>query len=197
MDPKLRLEIVHEVPGRLRARCPDLATHPALEAEFERLGAALPGADGVSVHPRTCSVVFRYSLEDTSPATFRAALSARANLVRGVPDAARPAAFDGGKPLRPLGAEMIRATRRGWRQADRWVSESTEGRLDLRSSVPWVMLFLALRQIALHSHLPALPWYTALYYSLQALLRYPPEEDQPSPPAEVSVHGADSTGGSG
>ncbi len=182
MDPRPRLEILHEVPGRLRARCPDLAREPARVAELERLGSVLPGADGVSVRPRTNSVVFSYSLEDTTPVAFREALSAHAHLLRTTPDTEAPSGSttDRMKRHRPVGAELILATRRGWNQADRWVCETTEGRLDLRSSVPWLMFFLAVRQIALNSHLPALPWYTALYYSLQAIMRYPGEEQADS-----------------
>ena len=77
--------------------------------------------------------------------------------------------------IRPLGARLIRAVRHGWRRADHWVLRESRGNLDLTSTMPWVLVFLSLRQIFTHPRLPGLPWYNAFYYGLQAILRYPEE----------------------
>src|SRR5262245_54437322 len=92
-DP-LRLEVAHDVPGRLPARCAGLRKRPRLVARLEETGRQLPGIERVSVRPATGSVVFEYSLEDVDPARFRAALRAKAELVEGAP---------GGRPASPRG----------------------------------------------------------------------------------------------
>src|SRR5438093_1388424 len=63
----LRLELAHEVPGRLRARCADLREQPELAPALEALARELPGFESVAVRPLTGSVVFQYSLEETTP----------------------------------------------------------------------------------------------------------------------------------
>lgn len=174
MPDPLRLEVAHEVPGRLRARCPGLRERPELAARLEEAGRELPGIERVSVRPATGSVVFEYSLEDVDPARFHAALAAKAELVagaRGRPPAAGRKRVH--RAPRPLGARLIRAVRHGWRRADHWVLRESRGNLDLTSTMPWVLVFLSLRQIFTHPRLPGLPWYNAFYYGLQAILRYP------------------------
>jgi hypothetical protein len=163
-----RLEVAHEVPGRLRARCAELRERPELNAALEALARELPGFESVAVRPLTASVVIRYSLEDATPRAFRAALARRAQLAETPP--APPAAA----PAEPLGGQLIEATRRWWAEADTAVRHSSGGWLDLKSCVPWLLIFLAMRQIARGGNLPALPWYTALYYALQTIMRYPP-----------------------
>jgi hypothetical protein len=152
-----------------------------MAAAVEAIAGDLPGMDRVDVRPATQSVVFRYSLEDTDPAAFRAALEARAAVSDGR-DAPLPVPVSS----RPLGEQLIHQVRRWWLEADRQVLQATGGAVDLRSSVPWILLFLALRQLIVNRQLGAMPWYTAFYYSLQAILRYPADEEPAMPDEGVT-----------
>ncbi|MFN3648588.1 MAG: hypothetical protein ACK47B_03320 [Armatimonadota bacterium] len=190
MPDVLRLEVVHAVPGRLRARCPGLRADERRPAELERLAAGLPGLERIEVRPSTESVVFHYALEETTPEAFRNALAQRCLLVDRTDEPTAMAPPDAGAPV-PVGGLMIRGVKRQWRQADRAVYRATGGALDLRTTVPWVLLFLAIRQIATSQYLPALPWYTALYYSLQAITRYPDGDQEALPESAGPAEGAD------
>src|SRR3712207_1195233 len=110
MGEKLRLEVIHEVPGRLRARCPGLRTDPALAAALENVALTLPGSDGVTVRPEVESVVFRYSLEESDPAAFRAALATQAEVVS--PAAPPP----GQRRKQTIGRQLVHQVRRWWDQ---------------------------------------------------------------------------------
>lgn len=179
METRVPLVLVHETPGRVRLRCVGLRENSGLGETVRSVVRDLPGLDGVSVRPGSESLVLRYSLEDSTPDEFMQALRSRVDL-------SAPPAEDGAgaAAVEPIGAQLIHSLRSGWTRANRKVFYATQGRMDLQSSVPWVMLFLALRQIVGGGNLPALPWYTALYYSLQAILRYPDEATQPAHPPE-------------
>jgi hypothetical protein len=176
MDDSLHLVIVHEVPGRLRARCRGLRRDAALGQAVEALAEGLPGLADLRVHPATESVIFQYSLEDTNPAAFRGALQNRASLTAPGPEGL--ASVDSYGPYRPVGARLIEAVRSGWAWSDREALRVTRGTLDVRSTVPWVLLAVAVRQMAINPNLEAIPWWTAFSYSVQALIRYP----APPPP---------------
>lgn len=165
----LHLEPVHVVPGRIRLRCAELRSAPDLAGPLRSTGETLPGIIAVEVRPAAETVVFRYSLEDVSPLAFRAALERAFVLVR--PARAQP--LDAHSYGPPLGARLIDQVRQSWDDADRHVLRATEGRLDVRSTFPWLLLVYALWQIAEYEHLAMLPWYTAFSYALQALIRYP------------------------
>ncbi len=176
-SPLPRMLPIHVVAGRLRLRCPGLRSSPAWAGELQAIGNRLPGIERVEVRPATESVVFRYSLEDVTPAAFRAALESAIEIAEPEPPSPTAAA-----PSGPVGAQMIQALQRSWFDADRKVLEATGGTLDVRSTVPWVLLVIAVRQITAYESLAVIPWYTAFSYALQALLRYPndrPVQQQP------------------
>jgi hypothetical protein len=188
MTEPLTLELVHEVPGRVRARCGALRGDASVAGVLEGMARELPGFERVVVRAATGSVVIHYSLEDTEPSVFRTALAHRVKLARRPPRRSP-------LPSQPLGAQLIHQVRRWWKESDRWVRHQTRGTLDLRSSVPWVLLFLSLRQIATNPRLGALPWYNAFYYSLMTIMRYEepalslpdpglPDLPPPEPPAD-------------
>ncbi len=176
------LEIVHAVPGRVRLRAVTLRDDPAQARDVEALARELPGFESVAVRPQTSSVIVRYSLEDTDPASFHAALASRFDL-REPRKTAPPAPTAPDTPAaprpvpRPLGAQLTRQVRRLWVFGNRKTLSATGGLLDLHSSVPWVLLFLGIRQVVISSSLGPLPWYTAFYYALQAVMRYPDLEE--------------------
>jgi hypothetical protein len=174
MPEPLRLEIAHTVPGRVRLRCPALREDPSVAGSLQDLADGLPGLERLTVRPTTASVILTYSLEDTTPEAFRKALGARAEVVE--PEERTPFA---GAPTthaapraEPIGQTLTRELCDLWDRADREVRERTNNHLDVRQSVPWVLFLLGVAQVARSGSLPMLPWYAAIYYSIQAILRY-------------------------
>ena len=160
------LEIVHQVPGRIRARCAALKVDPELAPEIERAAGALPGVHAVSVRPAAASVVITYSPEVAARARFDAALRRAMDISAAAVPPIPPL------PARAAPGNALLAVKRRWLQTDERLRRFTRGAVDLQSLVPWILLAYSVRQLAAGRASP-LPWYNALYYALQALIRYP------------------------
>jgi cation transport ATPase len=57
---KVKLQIAHQVPGRIRMKIPSAKGNPELLAEIQKTFSVVPGIEEVSVNPETGSVVLRY-----------------------------------------------------------------------------------------------------------------------------------------
>jgi Heavy metal associated domain 2 len=57
---KVKLQIAHQVPGRIRMKVPSAKGDSALLAEIQKTFSAIPGIEDVVVNPETGSVVLRY-----------------------------------------------------------------------------------------------------------------------------------------
>lgn len=163
MPDLLSFLVEHEVPGRMRVRCTGLNEDPTLAERISSLADALPGIEDVSIRAATSSVVFRYSLEETSPHRFTESLRRHAH-VRHLSRRRQPEM--------PIGEEMIHAVRRFWTHADHRLAGASAGKIDLRSSLPWVFMFVGMRQLVVHPEFAALPWYTAFYHSVQTIFMF-------------------------
>jgi cation transport ATPase len=60
---KVKLQIAHQVPGRIRMKIPSAKGHPELLQEIQKTFSAIPGIEGVTVNPETGSVVLRYDTD--------------------------------------------------------------------------------------------------------------------------------------
>jgi cation transport ATPase len=60
---KMKLQIAHQVPGRIRMKVPSVKTNPELAEQIKQTFAAIPGIDEVTVNPITGSVVLKYDTE--------------------------------------------------------------------------------------------------------------------------------------
>jgi hypothetical protein len=60
---KVKLQIAHQVPGRIRMKVPSAKGEPELLAEIQRSFGAIPGIDKVVINPVTGSVVLKYDAE--------------------------------------------------------------------------------------------------------------------------------------
>jgi hypothetical protein len=60
---KVKLQIAHQVPGRIRMKIPSAKGDPALLEEIQKTFSAIPGIEGVVVNPETGSVVLKYDVD--------------------------------------------------------------------------------------------------------------------------------------
>jgi hypothetical protein len=60
---KVKLQIAHQVPGRIRMKIPSAKGDPALLEEIQKTFSAIPGIEQVVVNPETGSVVLRYDAD--------------------------------------------------------------------------------------------------------------------------------------
>jgi Heavy metal associated domain 2 len=60
---KAKLQIAHQVPGRIRMKIPSAKDEPKLLAEIQRSFSAIPGIEEVVINPVTGSVVLKYDAE--------------------------------------------------------------------------------------------------------------------------------------
>jgi hypothetical protein len=61
--PKLKLQVAHQVPGRLRMKVTSAKGNPELLKEIGEAFRAIPGIERVSVNPATGSVVLHYDTD--------------------------------------------------------------------------------------------------------------------------------------
>src|SRR6516162_2489472 len=60
---KMKLQIAHQVPGRIRMKVPSVKTNPELTEQIKQTFAAIPGIEEVTVNTTTGSVVLKYDTE--------------------------------------------------------------------------------------------------------------------------------------
>ena len=60
---KVKLQIAHQVPGRISMKIPSAKGNPALLEEIQKTFSAIPGIEQVVVNPETGSVVLRYDTD--------------------------------------------------------------------------------------------------------------------------------------
>src|SRR6201998_4263830 len=60
---KMKLQIAHQVPGRIRMKVPSVKTNPELAEQIRQTFVAIPGIEAVTVNPTTGSVVLQYDTE--------------------------------------------------------------------------------------------------------------------------------------
>jgi cation transport ATPase len=60
---KVKLQIAHQVPGRIRMKIPAAKRDPAMLEEIQKAFSAIPGIEEVAVNPETGSVVLRYDVD--------------------------------------------------------------------------------------------------------------------------------------
>jgi cation transport ATPase len=59
----VKLQIAHQVPGRIRMKVPSAKGNPALLEEIQKAFSAIPGIEQVVVNPETGSVVLKYDAD--------------------------------------------------------------------------------------------------------------------------------------
>jgi len=57
---RMKLQIAHQVPGRIRMKVPSLKTNPELAEQIKQTFSAIPGIEQVKINPTTGSVVLHY-----------------------------------------------------------------------------------------------------------------------------------------
>ena len=82
---KVKLQIAHQVPGRIRMKVPSAKGDPALLAEIQKTFSAIPGIEQVVVNPETGSIVLKYDAD--RHANFHAGFTHRFNEHHGGPPA--------------------------------------------------------------------------------------------------------------
>jgi hypothetical protein len=60
---KVKLQIAHQVPGRIRMKIPSAKGDPVLLEEIQKTFSAIPGIEEVAVNPETGSVVLKYDVD--------------------------------------------------------------------------------------------------------------------------------------
>jgi len=57
---KMKLQIAHQVPGRIRMKVPSIKTNPELAEQIKQTFSAIPGIEQVTINPTTGSIVLHY-----------------------------------------------------------------------------------------------------------------------------------------
>src|ERR1700687_3957933 len=60
---KVKLQIAHQVPGRIRMKIPSAKGSPPMREEIQKTFSAIPGIEQVTINPETGSVVLRYDAD--------------------------------------------------------------------------------------------------------------------------------------
>jgi hypothetical protein len=60
---KMKLQIAHQVPGRIRMKVPSAKDNPELLEQIKQTFAVIPGIEQVSVNPTTGSIVLHYDAD--------------------------------------------------------------------------------------------------------------------------------------
>lgn len=60
---KMKLQIAHQVPGRIRMKVPSAKDNPELLEQIKQTFSAIPGIEQVTINPTTGSVVLHYDTE--------------------------------------------------------------------------------------------------------------------------------------
>jgi hypothetical protein len=60
---KVKLQIAHQVPGRIRMKIPSAKGNPAMLEEIQKTFSLIPGIEQVVINPETGSVVLRYDAD--------------------------------------------------------------------------------------------------------------------------------------
>ena len=60
---KVKLQIAHQVPGRIRMKIPSARGNPELLEQMKQTFAVIPGIEQVTVNPATGSVVLHYDID--------------------------------------------------------------------------------------------------------------------------------------
>ena len=60
---KMKVQIAHQVPGRIRLKVPKVKENPELIEQIQQMFNAIPGIEEVTVNPTTGSVVLHYDTE--------------------------------------------------------------------------------------------------------------------------------------
>ena len=60
---KMKLQVAHQVPGRIRMKVPSGKDNPELLEQIKQTFAAIPGIHQVSVNPATGSIVLQYDTD--------------------------------------------------------------------------------------------------------------------------------------
>jgi hypothetical protein len=60
---KLKFDVAHQVPGRVRMRVPSAKGNPEMLREIAETFAAIPGIEEITVNPRTGSLVLHYDTD--------------------------------------------------------------------------------------------------------------------------------------
>jgi Heavy metal associated domain 2 len=58
--PKPKLEIAHQIPGRIRMKVPSAKGNPEQLESYKEILGAIPGIESIDVNPETGSIVLRY-----------------------------------------------------------------------------------------------------------------------------------------
>jgi Heavy metal associated domain 2 len=60
---KMKLQIAHQVPGRIRMKVPSAKENPELLDQIKQTFSVIPGVQDVTVNPATGSIVLRYDTD--------------------------------------------------------------------------------------------------------------------------------------
>src|SRR5215813_12706595 len=60
---KMKLDIAHQVPGRIRLKVPSVKSNPELVDQIQQMFNVIPGIEQVTVNPTTGSVVLHYDVD--------------------------------------------------------------------------------------------------------------------------------------
>jgi hypothetical protein len=188
------IQLVHELPGRVRLRLPWLRQAPEQARDLADALARLDVSMELELRPWTGSLLCRYDPERLDAERILAAVRRET----GVAIVRRPGEhapeLDAGA-RRAAGARASRfssAMRESFRGINRSVMRQTEGHLDLGALFALGFLTLGAVEIASTRRLPAPPWFNLAWWSFRTLTIFGAGEAEGD---EASEAGADDDAG--
>jgi hypothetical protein len=178
LSPRV-IQLVHELPGRLRMRLPWLRQQPDEARGLADALARLDVSMDVALRPWTGSLLCRYDPERIDGERIVAAVRRET----GVASVRRPGEhapeLDAGI-RRAAGVRASRfssAMRESFRGINRSVMRQTEGHLDLGALAALGFLALGAAEIASMRRLPAPPWFNLAWWSFRTLTIFGEDEE--------------------
>jgi hypothetical protein len=146
------LQLVHDIPGRLRLRIPRGVRTVGLREAVE----AVPGVIASAWSPRTRSLLVQYQAEATTPEDIAAHVARHAGIDEVV--AVDPAGYTNGRPA--VSAAIVEAVG----TVDQGVRRASRGLVGLGLLLPVALTVWAIAEV-LRGRTAPLAWSTALWYA--------------------------------
>jgi hypothetical protein len=173
------IQLVHELPGRVRLRLPWLRQHPDEARDLAEALARLDASMEVELRPWTGSLLCRYDPERLDGDRIVAAVRRETAVTSVRRPGEHAPELDAGM-RRAAGVRASRfssAMRESFRGINRSVMRQTEGHLDLGALAALGFLALGAAEIASMRRLPAPPWFNLAWWSFRTLTIFGEDEE--------------------
>jgi hypothetical protein len=188
---KLKVNIAHQVPGRVRMKVPAAKGNPALLQEIAQTFCVIPGIERITVNPATGSVVMHYDVDrhDEFHGRFQHHVdptSARRPPATEIDEFARKIEEEAEFLARH--SQSAKAVVDFFRQADREIRRATDNYVDLKIALAVGIIGFTVLEVGTAAATPV--WVTLTLFALNHVIEmHAPHADEGPATAPVIVKG--------